>query len=203
MKIETIPAGALETNCYLVYREENSTLYIIDPGGDAKMLYEHAQKYPAVKVEILLTHAHFDHIGAAGALARLLPVKAIRLAPEDEFIYKSPENCYEPYIPAVKDLPETTGEIPLDAPYEVLSLPGHSPGGRGYLFGKEKALFSGDTLFAGSIGRTDLWGGDFAKLIDSIRNRIFPLDPEIRIYCGHGPATTVGAERAGNPYLQD
>jgi glyoxylase-like metal-dependent hydrolase (beta-lactamase superfamily II) len=100
-----------------------------------------------------------------------------------------------------KDLPEITLDTPEIPGMEILHLPGHTPGGAGFYFPADSVLFAGDTLFADSVGRTDLPGGDWDQLKNSIRQKIFTLPDEVKVYCGHGPATTVGHEKKHNPYL--
>ena len=202
MKMEILPTGALATNCYLVYLEDVRHLYIIDPGADPETIIDHAKKYDAVQTAILLTHAHADHIGAAGKVAAALGVEKTWLGTEDKAIYDSPENQIFPYYSRAVDRPETS-EFDPAGDFTVLHLPGHSPGGAGFLFrhGGKSALFAGDTIFESSIGRTDLWGGDCDTLISSIKREIFSLEDDLILFPGHGGATTVGRERTSNPYI--
>ena len=204
MKILTIPVGPLATNCQCVFLEASRHLFVIDPGADPETILKGIRTLPDFEsARILLTHAHVDHISAAGTVAAALQIDRVTLDPADLPLYRSPENAILPFLPAPDDLPDT------DAPesssdFTVLPLPGHSPGGTGYLFNEagRRALFAGDSLFAGSIGRTDLWGGDYDELLKSIREQIFPLPPETEVFPGHGESTTVGREREENPYLR-
>jgi glyoxylase-like metal-dependent hydrolase (beta-lactamase superfamily II) len=201
MKIATIPAGLLETNCYLVLDEATRTLYVIDPGGDAGKIIAAAGKYTFDKCVVLLTHYHIDHVAAAGAVAKELKVQQVFLRKEDHPYYYSPENHLLPYVPPAEDLPEVTDVLPEDCCFTLLALPGHTQGGGGFYCAAEKVLFAGDTIFDRSIGRTDFPGGDYDTLINSIRQEIFSLPDDVKIYPGHGGTTSVGAERTGNPYL--
>ena len=206
MKIVTMPVGMLETNCYLVYRERTNHLYVIDPGGDAPEIIDAAEAFHGSAATILLTHGHFDHIGGAGEVSRRLGASSVYLAQPDHALYRSGENAFPPYIPPCRDLPEVTAQIDPQGEFQILPLPGHTPGGSGFLFkgeesGEEDALFAGDTIFSGSIGRTDFPGGNFDILMESIRTRILVLPDDLKIYSGHGPVTTVGRERAENPYI--
>ena len=203
MKVEILPTGALSTNCYLVYLEDKRSLYIIDPGADPENVAAHAKKYEAEKCAILLTHAHADHIGASGKVAAALNVTQTWLGEADKFIYDSPDNQIFPYYSRATDRPETS-EFDPAGDFEVRRLPGHSPGGSGFLFrhGGESALFVGDTIFENSVGRTDLWGGDFDVLIESLQREVLTLEDDLILFPGHGPSTTVGRERSTNPYLQ-
>jgi glyoxylase-like metal-dependent hydrolase (beta-lactamase superfamily II) len=202
MKIEVLPTGAFEANCCLVFLEDVRHLYIIDPGADPEKIIAHAKKYDAAETAILLTHAHADHIGAAGKVAAALGVKKTWLGAADKGIYDSPENLIYPYYGRAEDRPETS-EFDPAGDFTVLPLPGHSPGGSGFLFrhGGESALFVGDTIFENSVGRTDLWGGDFDVLVSSVKQEIFPLEDDLLLLPGHGNTTTVGRERTSNPYI--
>ena len=203
MKIATIPAGLLETNCYLVQPDGKRTLYIIDPGGDAPEIAQEAARFDCDRCAVLLTHAHVDHISGLGELTKLLKPEYVYLRAPDRALYASPENALEPYVPAAKELPETTDRA-AGNDFKVIPLPGHTPGGSGFYFpGNPPALFVGDTIFAGSVGRTDFPGGDARTLLDSIRSQLLTLPDDLTLYPGHGPATTVGRERKSNPYIQD
>ena len=204
MMMMSLAVGPIDENCYLVYLEENRRLYVIDPGAAAGRIVDAAAKFPAFdEARILLTHAHVDHIGAVGEVARKLKASHVMLDPEDEAIYRSPYNEIPPILPAARDLPETTDFI-TGGDFKVLRVPGHTPGGCAFLFedGGRNVLFSGDTLFAGSVGRTDLPGGDWETLLDSIRRELLPLPPETPVFPGHGGSTTIGAEKTQNPYLR-
>ncbi|MBO5821698.1 MAG: MBL fold metallo-hydrolase, partial [Lentisphaeria bacterium] len=160
--VKTFPVGSIATNCSLVFFDDEKLLLVIDPGADAAEIIAAAKSFPFKKARILLTHAHVDHISACGEVAKALNVEKVEVAPADAEMYASPENCFFPYFPAAKDLPPATGFAPL--PYgKVLALPGHTMGGSGFLFdnGKKQILIAGDTIFCGSIGRTDLPGGDY------------------------------------------
>ena len=203
MKIATIPAGLLETNCYLVQPDGGRTLYVIDPGGDAPDLAREAKKFDCDRVAVLLTRAHVDHISGLGELCKLLNPRYVYLREPDRPFYHSPSNALPPFLPAAKELPETVDHIDGNE-FKIIPLPGHTPGGSGFLFpGEPPVLFAGDTIFAGSVGRTDLPGGNSAVLLESIRSGILNLADETVICPGHGPATTVGRERTTNPYLRN
>ncbi len=203
MKLVTIPVGAFETNCYLMQPSRSRTLYIIDPGGDAADILHEAKKFDCDRTAILLTHAHVDHISALGELCRERKVEFVFLREPDLSLYRSPANALPPWFPAAKDLPETVGSV-TNAEFQTLPLPGHTPGGSGFLFAETPpVLFAGDTIFAGSVGRTDLPGGNGETLLESIHSQILPLPDEVVIYSGHGPATSVKRERQTNPYLRN
>ena len=203
MKIKTLAVGPIGTNCYLVFDGKLRRLFIIDPGAEPQRILCEAEEFAADSVRILLTHAHVDHIGAAGAVARALGVGHVMLDPADRELYRSPLNSIPPILEHPEDLPETA-DFETDGVFRVLHVPGHSPGGSAFLFedGTEKLLFCGDSLFSGSIGRTDLPGGDYGELISAIKSELLTLPPETRVFPGHGGSTTIGDEKMGNPYLR-
>ena len=204
MRMSMLSVGPIDENCYLVYVDEKRRLYVIDPGADADRIVEAAGRFPKFdEARILLTHAHVDHIGAVGEVARKLNVSHVMLDPADGEIYRSPYNEIPPILPAARNLPETEDFAP-DGDFTVLRVPGHTPGGCALLFEDDgrRVLFCGDTLFAGSVGRTDLPGGDWDTLMGSIRRELLPLPPETRVFPGHGGGTTIGEEKDGNPYLR-
>ena len=195
-----ITVGLLEVNCCLVLLPGSRTLYVIDPGGDWKLIRTEAKSFDFDEAVILFTHAHVDHIAAAGALAADLRITRAYLNPADKPIYYSKGNTIGNYIPAAEDLPDTIWP-PDDPRMQVLPCPGHSPGGSAYYFPELNTVFSGDTLFFASIGRTDLPGGDEDALADSVRNRLFKLPDDTRVVPGHGPFTSIGYEKKNNPFV--
>lgn len=197
----TVVVGAFEVNCYLVPSPDKKTLYIIDPGGDAQDIIAAASAFSCQKAVILLTHCHADHIGAVGEVAKKLNITELYIDPADSAMYASPANCFPPYLPAVENL-LTPSEWPPQTPdFEILHTPGHTPGGVCYYFREYNALFTGDTLFRASVGRTDFPGGDTATLMESISGRLMTLPDSLEIYPGHGYPSTIGFEKQNNPYL--
>ena len=203
VKVKTLVVGPIGTNCHLVFDGGLRRLFVIDPGAEPERILREAEKFAADSVRILLTHAHVDHIGAAGAVARALGLAEVMLDPADRELYHSPLNSIPPILEHPDDLPETA-DFETDGAFRVLHVPGHSPGGSAFFFedGGEKLLFCGDSLFAGSVGRTDLPGGDYGELISAIKSELLTLPPETRVFPGHGGFTTVGDEKQGNPYLR-
>ena len=197
----TVVVGAFEVNCYLVPSPDKKTLYIIDPGGDAQDIIAAASAFSCQKAVILLTHCHADHIGAVGEVAKRLNITELYIDPADSAMYASPANCFPPYLPAAENL-LTPSEWPPQTPdFEILHTPGHTPGGVCYYFREYNALFTGDTLFRASVGRTDFPGGDTATLMESISGRLMTLPDSLEIYPGHGYPSTIGLEKQNNPYL--
>jgi len=192
--------GMLDVNCYLVPVAKSRKLYIIDPGGDTDTIVAAAKKFTYDEAIILLTHAHVDHISAVHDVAKALGITKIYLHKDDVNLYKSTNNHLMPYIPAASDLPEVTHKIP-GKDFEIIETPGHSCGGVCFYFKQIPAAFVGDTIFNNSIGRTDLPGGNHPQLINSITAKLMTLPDDLKLYPGHGPATTVGSEKKFNPYL--
>ena len=205
MKVDTLPVGQLLTNCYLLASEKGRAA-IIDPGDEPREVAAALEKKGLTPAMILLTHGHFDHIGGVKELAARyrIPVcgsEADLVLFTDLkrnralYIHGDPERYH-----VVPDHLVQDGEaIPLDElTIRVVATPGHTPGGVCYLCGE--LLFSGDTLFAGSIGRWDMFGGDYQTLLESL-DRLDRLEGEYRVLPGHGPDTTLTYEKAANPYF--
>ena len=189
-----ITVSAMAENCYLVWDDASKEALVFDPGDGAEEISAAIEKAGLKPAGILLTHAHFDHIGGIPGLVSRhgLPVWC---PAEDLPLYSSPMNCMMPWHGAVKGLP-----VPTDAPlpsfgFQVLKTPGHTPGGRCYYFPEEGFVLTGDTLFAGSVGRTDFPGGSERDLRRSILDVLFTLPPKTVAYPGHGPRTTVAIEK--------
>lgn len=206
MIIKKLEVGPIMANCFIVGCESTKEAVVIDPGDDADRILMTLAK-SELKVKYLInTHGHFDHVGAN---KRMKEVTGAQLAvhPDDEPMYKelsrsammfglSAENS-PPADIHLKDGDEISfGTITL----KVIHTPGHSRGGI-CLYTKGR-LFAGDTLFAGSIGRTDLNGGDYDTLISSIKEKLLVLEPDTIVYTGHGPETTIGNEKRMNPFLR-
>ena len=197
----SLPVGLLEVNCYLVPSPAENILYIIDPGGDAEEIASLAAPYRDREKVILLTHAHIDHIAGCGRTAELLQVKRVYIHPDDQVFYRSKENALLPYLPSAEDLPEVSLWPPEDPSLTIIHTPGHTPGCVCFLFNEYNSLFAGDTLFRGSVGRTDLPGGNMESLMRSIREKLLTLPEELQVYPGHGYATSIGLEKRENPFL--
>lgn len=200
LKIVTLRVGLLDTNCYMVFSDETKILYVIDPGGEPDKIVAEARKFRYARVMVLLTHAHVDHIFGLGRVVDKLNANPVFLHPSDVKIYMSPANAVPPFLPVPPSLPTTTGQV-SSSEFSILPVPGHSPGSCAFYFPAARALFAGDTLFAGSVGRTDLPGGDWEALEKSIREQIYTLPDDVAVYPGHGPVTAIGAEKATNPYV--
>jgi glyoxylase-like metal-dependent hydrolase (beta-lactamase superfamily II) len=211
MIVESQAVGPFFKNGFVVGCEETRDAVLIDPGDEVASLLAFAEHSRLAIRHILLTHAHVDHVTGVAAAKRVLNVP-IHLHKDDLFLYDQAVEMgamfglkVEPQPPI--DLFYTPAETIAFGAYHarVHHTPGHCPGGVCLQIGKTgtsgKELFVGDTLFAGSIGRTDLPGGDYDTLIASIRNVLFPLGDDAIVHSGHGPDTTIGRERRTNPFL--
>lgn len=202
MRVVTLPVGGLQTNCYIVVH--NSDACVIDPGADANGIMAALAEEGVTPSRILLTHGHADHVAAAAALKRLTGA-AIAAHPADGFLLGATENgiarmlgLTEAIVPDVA-LADSAIVLAGGVEFTVLATPGHTPGSCCFYSAKEQVLFSGDTLFRGSIGRSDLPGGDQRTLQRSL-SRLKQLPAEVEVYPGHGPGTTIGRERMSNRY---
>lgn len=211
MIVESQAVGPFFKNGFVVGCEETCEAVLIDPGDEVASLLAFAERSRLSIRHILLTHAHVDHVTGVAAAKRALNVP-IHLHKDDLFLYDRAVEMGAMFGLTVEPQPPIdrfyapTQTIPFGT-YEarVHHTPGHCPGGVCLQIGKANTngneLFVGDTLFAGSIGRTDLPGGDYDTLIASIRNVLFPLGDEAIVHSGHGPDTTIGKERLTNPFL--
>lgn len=207
LRVEQLPLGPIGTNCYVVRRDTSSSeAVVVDPSGDAADLRLTLARLGARCAAILVTHGHWDHLFGVADLAE--GTHAPVYMPEGErVLLESPVGAFappgfevRPYTPDVLLNGRETIEVG-GISFEVLSVPGHSPAHLAYY--ADGCLFSGDVLFAGSVGRTDLPGADWGTLVSSIASLAAALPPETVVYPGHGPATTLGAELARNPFLAE
>jgi hydroxyacylglutathione hydrolase len=208
--VEIIPLilGPVATNAYLVGDPLSHSAVIVDPAWDGELIVEEANRHNWHIEQIWLTHAHFDHIGGiAGILKSIKIAPKIALHPADMPLY-SANGGASLFGMRIGAPPEPTvslkhGQILTlgDQAFEVRHCPGHTPGHVVFYCAAEKVVFCGDVIFWGSIGRTDLPGGDYATLIRSIQSQILTLPNETRLLSGHGGETTVGVERRDNPFL--
>lgn len=191
----------MENNAYLIQSTDGKTLYIIDPACDAPKIIECAEhNFQFEQTIILLTHAHADHIGAVKALMNELNVTEVMLDDSDVELFRSPYNTIMPVWPLQNDLPATNNAHDT-SDFKIIRTPGHTLGGVCYYFPTEKWLFSGDTLFYRSVGRTDLPGGNDVTLTASIRERLYTLPGDITVFPGHGCSTNIADEKKLNPYI--
>ena len=197
----TIQVGGFEVNCSIL--SENGKAWIVDPGQEPDRIIDTLAQKGLEPAAVLLTHAHFDHIGAIPGLLEKFPDLPVYVHEKDAPMFGHPLNQLPPEYPPFAKPKNIANLNSLDSleGLEILETPGHTPGGVCYYFPEDKLLLSGDTLFADSVGRTDLPGGDMATLMDSLR-KLTALPDDVLVIPGHGPHTTIAAEKRGNPFLQ-
>ena len=208
MEIRTFTGGGFGQNAYLAICTRRGSAVAVDPGGGAPRMAE-AIRGDGLDLEaIVLTHAHLDHVEGVGALRATVPDVPIWLHPGDLDLYRALPRQAAMFGLTADPQPDPTHELVPGSPFtfgacafEVRFTPGHSPGHVILVAADDGLALVGDVVFQGSIGRTDLPGGDFHALMRSIREQVLTLPDETVLYSGHGPPTTVGQERAGNPFL--
>jgi hydroxyacylglutathione hydrolase len=203
-RVEQVPLGPIGTNCYVV-RDSTSAAVVVDPSGDATEIRLLLARLGATCEAILLTHGHWDHLVGVADLAEGVGAPVHMAAAESSLLedpnrFTPPGVTLRPYTPDVLLQGGETLEL-AGIFLDVLLVPGHSPAHLAYH--ADGSLFSGDVLFAGSVGRVDLPGGDWDTLVGSIRGLVESYPPETVVYPGHGPATTLGQELASNPFLAE
>ena len=210
MQRHTIQVGSFEVNCSIL--EIDGKVLVIDPGQDADRIIAALEQRNLNPTAILLTHGHFDHVNGIPGLLKRFPDLPVYVSPEDAKVMRHPLNTLPPeYGPVAIDQSVRWDVERLEQwGVRTIPTPGHTPGGVCYYIPsshqepgakRQALLFSGDTLFAGSVGRTDLPGGDMATLMDSLK-KLTALPDDTLVIPGHGPFTSIAAERRGNPFLR-
>ena len=205
LNIKAFCLGPLQNNSYVFWDDQNKEAFAVDPPLGSELMAAFIKHNGLNLTKILNTHCHFDHIGGNALLARFFGAKLFVSRKDLELLLKGAASagCFGLEIessPAPDGFLKEGDVLGLgETEVRVIETPGHTPGG--LCFHAGPILFSGDSLFAGSIGRTDLDGGDFEALAGSIREKLFILPPETKVYPGHGPFTTIGAEIGANPFV--
>lgn len=205
LKIGKIVMGSVQTNCYFIYKENDNKIIVVDPADRGEYLYNAFKEAGLEVAAILLTHAHFDHIWGCNKLRELSGVQVFALEDERELCESAKLNVSEdvgrPYTVSVdwylRDGEKVTIE---DMEFTVIATPGHTQGSCCYYFEKDNILVSGDTLFEGSVGRTDLPTGNGPTLSRSLKEKLMVLPAETLVFPGHGNSTTIGDEKKYNPF---
>jgi glyoxylase-like metal-dependent hydrolase (beta-lactamase superfamily II) len=209
--LDVFPVGPIQANCVLVGDADGGEVVVIDPGDEAERIVDRIDASGLKPKMVLHTHGHYDHAGGTAHLISLFDSRLpVGLHPDETELYRSlPKQAtmfgLETDAPPEPDLWFEHGQkLALGGlELEIRHTPGHSPGGVCFVVSgsSETLVIVGDVLFAGSIGRTDLWGGSFPLLEKSIREQLYTLPEDTRVVCGHGPDTTIGRERASNPFV--
>jgi hydroxyacylglutathione hydrolase len=208
MILETFPVGPLRCNCTILGDEVTHEAIVVDPGDNIPEILSRLQKHGLTLRQIVVTHAHIDHVGGAAQLRKSTGAPVLMNQQDLELLGMMEMQAGWLGVPTPQVAPpDASAEDGLaiglaTLPAQVLHTPGHTPGSICLLFPDHHLLLAGDTLFAGSIGRTDLPGGDGQQILRSLRERLLVLPDSTRVLPGHGPETTIGEERQSNPFLQ-
>jgi hydroxyacylglutathione hydrolase len=207
MNVQILTLGPVGTNCFIVWNRDGGNALVIDPSSEATVILDFLDRHRLRVTAYLLTHGHVDHLSALSEAHRARPAP-VAMHPEDQRWAFLPINQLPPFYPPPPPPPPieralAEGQTWTDGDwsYRVLHTPGHTPGGVAFYFEDQRALFGGDTLFRGSVGRVDLPGGDARRMTQSLR-RLATLPDDTVVYPGHGETTTIGEEKRTNYFLQ-
>ena len=206
VKIGRIPLGNMGTNCYFVYSEDTKDAIVFDPADNGDYLYEKLKDNGISVKAIFLTHGHFDHIYGVKKLKELSGAKVYASVDEVEVLKDPDKNVSEMFGRVISMEPdETFNDLDVitiaGMTFQVLATPGHTAGSVCFYFKDDNILIAGDTLFEGSVGRTDFPTGSMKTLVESINSKLMVLPDNTRVYPGHGGTTTIGDERQNNPFI--
>jgi len=205
---ETFPVGPLHCNCSIIGNPENRNAIVVDPGGDAEKIIQRVLDLSLKIVRIVHTHAHLDHFLASGKIKELTGAN-LEIHKDDLFLWDSLEDQCRMFGIPYKETPPPDKFLDHEEEIDLVGIrgkalhtPGHTPGSMCFLFENFKLLIAGDTLFQGSIGRTDLWGGNFKDIEKSIKEKLYTLDEETLVITGHGESTSIGREIRTNSFVR-
>ena len=208
LKIGKFVLSSCATNCYFVYEEGRKEVIFFDPGDQGELIYEKLTQAGFSVAAIYLTHGHFDHMGGCNELRKLTGARVYALEEEADICRDTQMNLSRAFGSAYTVEPDeyihdgdlrTEGEIS----FRVIATPGHTKGSCVFYFEEAGILIGGDTLFLESVGRTDFPTGSASALVRSVKEKLFPLPDEVKVFSGHGESTTIGHEKKYNPFLQD
>lgn len=207
LKVSSLIVGNLAVNCWFLVNEDTKEALVFDPGDEAQRIQIYAGKKEWAVKGILLTHGHADHIGGAEALRNLTGAPIYALQEEEEMLLNAKTNLsmfinHKAITVNADELLKDGQELTLSGmKLKVLHTPGHTPGGCSYYCEDAGCVFSGDTLFQGSVGRSDFPGGSMSELVRSVKEKLFKLPDGTRVYPGHGEETSIGYEKVYNPFV--
>lgn len=206
LSIRTFPVGPLQCNCSVIADSLSKKALVIDPGGDAEMILKLIGEQGLQVIAIVHTHAHLDHVLAAGEIKEATGAP-IYLHRDDQFLWDVVDRQCASFGIPYQPLPDPDRYLQDGQDLQccggvVIHTPGHTPGSTSFWFEDMKVLVAGDTLFQGSIGRTDFPGGSFDLIVKSIRERLYALDDEATVITGHGPSTTIAIEKHSNMFVR-
>lgn len=209
MKVKVLVVGPMRENCYVVYKEDSKNCVVIDPGEEAEKIFKFIDDQGLKPLAIILTHGHFDHIGAVEILREKYSIHCLSSSIEADLINDNHKNLSIEYLnKSIEFSPDITFEdgeevVLEDIKFKAILTPGHTSGGASIYFYEDGFIMTGDTLFKHTVGRTDLPTSSFEDLMDSVNYKLMSLDDDVVVYPGHGGRTTIGNERRENRYVNN
>lgn len=198
LNINIVPAGVYDVNCYILVDDESKECAVIDAGGDAGRIEAAIKSMNGKPKYLLLTHGHFDHVGGVEEICSTYNIPFYISKADEEYMAK--DNSVFGTLPKASGYLKEGDVLKLGSyDIKVIETPGHTKGG--LCFAVDNKVFTGDTLFQGSVGRTDFLGGDMEEIIRSIKTKLLPLGDDVKVYPGHGSSSSIGFEKMKNPYL--